>query len=281
MRCTLRTALVTVTVLLCVWVNQGWAQPTIRLRFPTHGDIQFENSSSLVVPPGVASLEIWVRGTLADISVSSVRVRLNEMPMTPFVSINQLPRGVRLIVKFGATLSPDYNLKRETENLLTFDAVDTGRVSYRGQFYLILDENASVPHLAPTRVSPTRPEVEPAPLQRPPQAAFTSEWPARSAERVLQLAAEVTDNEGIRRIVVEVNGKDVEEVLLENEQPVRKKNGWIARGALPGTVTGNGKKITLLIPVSLGKEINVVAVRVENLLGLRTRIDRTVQRIRQ
>jgi len=229
----------------------------------------------------VKAVEIWVQGTLGDIEVSSVRVRLNEMPMTPFVSINQLPKGARIIVKIGATMNPDYNLKRDIENLLTFDSSDVGRVSYRGQFYLSRDETASVPRLAPTRVLAPRPVVEPAPLERPPVVVFTSEWPTRASERVLLLAAEVTDQEGLRRIVVEVNGKDVEEVLLENEQPVRKKNGWIARGALPGTVVGDGKKITLSIPVSLNKEINIVAVRAENQLGLRTRIDRTVQRIRQ
>ena len=115
-------------------------------------------------------------------------------------------------------------------------------------------------------------------LYKPPIAKFTTEWPESTTERIIELNAEVTDAEGLRRITIEVNGKDVQEVVLENEQPVRKQNGFVARGKLPGTAVGDGRKITLSIPVTLNKELNVVAIRVENVLGLRTNINRTIQR---
>jgi len=258
--------------------ERALAQPAVQLRLPANGDVRFENFSSVVLPAGVTNVEVWIEGALGDIELSSVRVRLNEMSMTSFVSLNPLPRGLRAIVSFSATLRPEYNLRPSAENLLTLEAADTGRTSYRAQFYLWVDEQSRAPRLAPTQHRAPAETLTPPLLHKPPTARFTSEWPASTTERIMELNAEVVDAEGLRRIVIEVNNKDVEEVVLENEQPVRKKNGWIARGKLPGTVVGDGRKVMLSIPVTLNKELNVVAIRVENVLGLRTNINRTVQR---
>jgi hypothetical protein len=59
---------------------------------------------------------------------------------------------------------------------------------------------------------------------------------------------------------------------------VRKQDGVIVRGAAAGEVSGDRHRIALSIPIKLGKNITVVAVRAENRLGLRTRIDRVITR---
>ena len=93
-----------------------------------------------------------------------------------------------------------------------------------------------------------------------------------------QLEAEVADEEGLRKVVIELNGKDVEEVVLQNEIPVRYKDGRLVRGAVAGEVGGDGSKLRLRVPLTLAKErINTVAIRAENLKNLASRADRTIE----
>lgn len=260
---------------------QAAAEPRIQLKVPSHAGGAFPNFSTVVLPENHGPVEIWLEDALAEIQVSTIRVMLNESPMTPFVALNPLPRGVRAIVKIGASLNPDYTLRPSGENILAFAATDSGSVTYRAQFYLSLDAQASAPRLASVRSRAPIKEVEAPPQHRPPRVAFTSEWPSKTSEQFLTLAAEVVDDQGIVRVVLEVNGKDVEEIVLENEWPVRKQKGFVARGRPPGEVTGDGRRLALSIPVKLGKDLTVVALRAENSLGLRTRTDRVVERTKK
>ena len=91
------------------------------------------------------------------------------------------------------------------------------------------------PHRAPRRCAPARTAREvAAPEQKlPPRVVFTSEWPPRTAETLLTLLAEAEDVEGISRLVVEVNGSDVDEIVMQNGIPVRKHQGWMTSGKAP------------------------------------------------
>lgn len=257
------------------------AQPVIQIKIPAYPEAAFPNFSSLAVPEGDLGAEIWLEGTLGEVQISTIRVTLNEHPMTPFVALNPLPRGVRAIIKFGSSLRPEYRLRKGAENILSFVGTDETRVSYAGRFYLVIEPNATRPALRPS----THPE-EPAaeiglPNQTfPPEPAFTTEWPEKTTDKTLLLNAEVGDRQGLHRVVIEVNGKDTEEVILENELPVRKKNGWRSSGKLPGEVTGDSRRVILSVPVELDEGINVVALRAENVSGLRKRVDRTVERVK-
>jgi hypothetical protein len=254
------------------------AEPRIQLKVPPFPSGTFPNFSSVTLPSsGYAALEIWVEDALAAIQVSTARIRLNEMPMTPFVAINPLPGGVRVIIKLGVTLSPEYSLRKDSENVLTFEATDTTKVAYHARFYLTIDPAASVPRLAAMRRAST-PEVVAPTVKLPPEVKFTSTWPTRTHDTTAVLVADVSDAEGLTRVVIEVNGKDVEEIQLENERPVRKRDGFIARGSLPGEVVGDSRHLTISVPIQLPKNIIVVAIRAENALGLRTRIDRVITR---
>ncbi len=255
------------------------AEPTITLKVPPFAP-SFANFSSVILPAsGYTTLEVILQGSLGEIQASTVRVTLNNMPMTPFVGINMMPGGTRAIIKLGVSLNPDYTIRRDGESILTFAASDAGAISYRGQFYLTIDPNKTEPELArTTRARAQESGVVAPPQHLPPVIALKSEWPARTSDRTLALHAEVTDEEGLRRIVIEVNGRDVEEVQLQNERPVRYQGGRIARGATAGEVTGTGTAISLNIPIRLAADrINVVAVRAENIAGLSTRSDRTVE----
>jgi hypothetical protein len=257
------------------------AQPRIELRVPGFDAAIFENHSAVAVPAtATGTLEVWFLDVLAPVQMSTLRVRLNDMPMTPFVSTFPLPRGVRVVVRLGATLNPDYQLRTPGENVLLVTIVDQERVSYEGRFAVLVDAAAAAPRAAATRAAATPPAVVPPPVPVPPVVRLIGEWPASTSEQTVTLEAEVEDPEGLLRVVIEVNGKDVQEVVLQNGLPVRKENGWVARGRLPGEVVGDSERLRLSIPIRLTRDINVVAVRAENTASLRTRAHRSVERVR-
>lgn len=253
------------------------AQPTLTLRFPGFAGASFPSSGAVIVPAALPSPpEIWLEDALAEIQLSTVRVRLNESPMTPFIELNSLPRGLRIRVKIGASLNAAFNLRPDGENLLTVDVADETRVTYAARFYLRVDPKAAMPQSAPSHDTAGATVRAPDRVY-PPVIRLTSDWPKQTTEKLLTLEAEVTDREGLRRIVIEVDGRDVEEIVLENEQPVRKQGGFVARGRLPGEVSGDARRISFAIPVRLTKEVTVVAVRAENTGGIRARADRAIE----
>jgi hypothetical protein len=260
-------------------VSPAVAEPTMTLRVPAFQGASFANGSSIVLPEtGHGDVEIWLQDALADIQISTVRVRLNEVPVATFLTVNRLPRGVRVIVKLGASINPDFSFRPGRDNLLSFAATDTSNVTYQAQFYVTLSAAATAPRLAEQVAlrPPVRDVVAP-PQVFPPTVALRVDWPIKTADRVLMLDAEVSDREGLRRVVIEINSKAVEEVVLENELPVRKQRGFIAKGKLPGSVTGDGRKLLISIPVTINQRVNTVGVRAENITGLTGYADRTIE----
>jgi hypothetical protein len=269
----------TATVICCLGAHdKASAEPTLTLKVPAFQSASFPNGSSIVLPEtNHGDVEVWVQDALAEIQVSTIRVRLNDTAMAAFLTVNRLPRGVRVIVKLGASVNPDFTLRPGRENLISFAATDASNVAYQGQFYVTLNAAVTIARLADR--APVRPAVQEvtAPPQIFPPKVALKELPSKTSERVLTLEAEVTDVEGLRRIVIELNGKAVEEVVLENEVPVRKQRGFIAKRKLPGSVTGDGRKVIIAIPVTLNQPLNTVGVRGENTSGLSAYADRTVE----
>jgi hypothetical protein len=257
----------------------GAAEPRIELRLPAFGG-SYANFSSVAVPAvGHGPLELWVQDALGEMRTATLRVRLNEVPLTPFVTINALPRGLRAIARLGTSVNPDYVLRPGAENILSFSVEDETGVRYQGQFYITTEAALPAPKALPARAGgPPAKAVNAPATPLPPVIEIRSRWPDRTTESILNLEAEVTDAEGLKRVVIEVNGKDTDEIVLENEWPVRKHDGFMSSRKLPGEVEGDGRRVHFSIPVKLGKEITVVAVRAENTGGLRARADRTVRR---
>jgi hypothetical protein len=256
------------------------AEPRITLKLPAFPGATFPDFAAVTVPETYGALEIWLEDALDEVQISTVKVRLNDLPMTPFVVVNPLPRGVRVIMRGGITTSSEYRLRLTGENLLSFLATDSSKVSYEGRFYLTVDSTVAAPRPTPMKSRPPTAEVSAPSLKLPPEVRFTSDWPERTNEQVLTLAAQATDPQGLVRVVLEVNGKDIEEITFQNELPLRKDAGFATSRKLPGDVSGDSRSLSVARPVRLDKDITVVAVRAENSLGLRTRIDRTVERIR-
>lgn len=270
--------LLLVVAALAVFAGAAVAEPRVTLKIPGFPDATFANYSAVVLPPHLtAPPEVWIEDALGEIQLSSVRIRLNDMPMAPFLKLNPLPHGVRIIVRIGASLSPEYTLRDSGENLLSVEALDETKVTYQGRFYLVVGPDATAPRAAPARDTARGTTVKAPEQVYPPEVRLTSEWPKATTERVMTLDAEITDREGLRRVVIEVDGRDVEEIVLENAQPVRKRDGFIPRTQLPGTVTGDARRLVISIPVRLTKDWSVVAVRAENAGGLRTRADRVIE----
>ncbi len=254
----------------------GLAQPRVELRLAAFPGASYPNFASVVVPAEYGRIEIWIQDALGEVQISTVRVRLNELPMTPFVTVNPLPRGVRLLLKEGLTLNPEYRLRPSGENILAVTAQDEAKATYQGQFYLTVDPALDAPHEAEMRARLPAKEVGSPEQKEPPRIAFTSDWPRATTESVLLLEAEATDAEGLSRLVIEVDGKDVDEVVMQNDMPFRKHSGWMSSGKPPGEIGGDSRRLVVRVPVRVRRDITVVAIRAENRMGLRTRIDRTV-----
>jgi hypothetical protein len=266
----------------CGWpVHAAAAEPRIELRVPAFQGSRYDNFSSVALPAqGHGPLELWVENALGEIRSATLRVRLNDVPMTPFVSINTIPRGLRAVVRLGTSVNPDYSLRPNAESVLAMSVEDAAGMRYQGQFYLRAEPGITQPRVLPRREGAPVKAVEPPPAPAAPVIEIRSKWPERTAESVLDLEVEVTDAEGLKRVVLEVNGRDTDEIVLENEWPVRKHNGFMSARKLPGEVEGDGRRVRFVIPVKLGRDITVVAVRAENTSGLRSREDLTVTRLK-
>lgn len=272
----LRLALVSFALAGAVVPSDAWAEPVIDLRL---GTARFPNGASIIVPATLSDpINVWLDDALAIVEVSTIRVLLNGTPMSAFMSVNRLPRGVRVIVRMGLSFGADFTLRKDAENVLTFSASDETKVTYNATFYLRPDEAATVPRLA-TLQRAARGDVTTAPrVALKPVVKLTTEVPGQTTAAVLEIGVEAGDGDGLRRVVIEVNGREEDGVLLQNERPVRQRRGWISAGGEPGSIGGDSRKVTLLVPVPLRRNaINVIVVKAENVHGLIERIDRTVQ----
>lgn len=265
-----------IAVIVVLSAATAGAEPVIDLRI---GPTRFAAGASVLVPTALTEpLNIWLEDTLAVVEVSSVRVQLNGNAMTAFTNVNRLPRGVRAIVKLGLSLGADFTLRPGVENVLTFAALDETKTAYNATFYVTPDSQSAVPRLAPLQRVGRREVTAPPPTVGKPAIQLETEVPASSGGQSLDIAAVVTDAEGLRRIAVEVNGNISDEVLLQNGYPVRRRNGRTTTGGAPGVVQGDGTKVVLRVPVRLKRDaVNVVTIKAENISGIVERLDRTVK----
>src|SRR5438309_1559113 len=103
MRCEVRSGiarLFILVILLLAGTSALLAEPRVQLKLAAFPGSAFPNFSVLAIPAASqGALEIWLEDAQGEIKLSSVRVSLNEVPMTPFVTTNALPRGCRTIVR--------------------------------------------------------------------------------------------------------------------------------------------------------------------------------------
>ncbi len=254
----------------------------ITLKIPGFENAVFSPSHTILVPGArIGALEVWLRNAAAEISLSSIRVHLNEQSVSTFAATNPLPNGVRTILRLDQTLNPALRISPDAENMLVFEAIDQLGNRYKARFFLSVDLSIAAPRVgaASHLVEPTG-VVQPPPEYETPSFQWDKDLPAETTDELIVLQVTVTDRQGLRRLVIEKNGKDVEEIILENGRPVRKAKGFRVSSKLPGTVEGDGKSLVVSIPTELRKGTNTVVLRAENLVGLRASSDRTIQRTR-
>jgi hypothetical protein len=227
----------------------------------------------------VGAAEVWLQNAASEIRLSSIRVHLNEQSVSTFVSTNPLPNGVRMILRLDQTLNPVLRIRPDMENMLVFEAMDQLENRYKARFFLSVDASIAAPKISAVSHAIEPPSViQPPPEYETPAFHWDQDLPAETTSELVVLQVTVTDRQGLRRLVIEKNGKDVEEIILENGRPVRKAKGFRVSSKLPGTVDGDGKSLTISVPVELKKGVNTIVVRAENLVGLRASTDRTIQR---
>lgn len=272
----------------CVFPYAAIQQPSlpfgpgqITLRFAAHPERTFTNFSSIAVPwVEVPKLEIFLQNALSEIEISSVRVLLNGRPVSVFAKAFPAPRGVKVILGLDATRGRDYRLSESGQNFLEFQARDQLGNAYHGQFVLSVAPLIDVP-----QKSTEEPSKAPSALQaRPRHQAPVIEWEGAATSvvrrKVIWIEAEISDQSGLRRVVIEVNGKDVEVIELYNGLPMRTRQTFFAFAAkgLPGAVTGDGHRLRISVPVKIGRRMNKITLRAENTLGLTGVQSRTVVR---
>ncbi len=262
------------------WCASGGAE--ILLKFPQYENVSFPNFSSISVPSAdVQVLEIILQNAIAEIQLASARATLNQHPVSVFMTVNPMLRGVRVILRLGQTLNPHYRLRSEAENILTFEALDQLRNRYRGQFFLTVTPDVPEPALRPSSHPIPERTVEPPPAYRAPEIKWGGGLAAEAASDLFHVDAEILDEHGLRRVVIEVNGKDIETIVLENNVPVRKRGTFRTAKALPGTVEGSGRHLIIRVPVKIGKKLNALALRAENVMGLLASETRTVTKVKR
>ncbi len=242
--------------------------PAIVLLTPDYGDAKFENFSAVAVPAADVRLEVVLQEARSDIDLATVRLGLNGQSVLGFVALNPLPRGLRAILDLSRVSHPTFRLQPERDNALSFEALDALRNRYVGEFWVRVDRALAQPELRAQPREATRATVEPPRVFTAPRIRRIAPDQSTVTTQVISYEAEISDDYGLRQVVLEVNGKEAERIVFEFGTPVRKRGGFRTARRLPGAVTGDGRRVSISIPVELKKPINVLAVRAENINGM-------------
>lgn len=243
--------------------------PAIWLSLPAYGEVTFPNFSAVAVPTTeVGALQVIVREARTDLDISSIRVLLNNQPVSAFLTVNPTVLGARVGFDLSRVANPAFKLRPDGDNVLSFEALDRQRNRYFAQFLIRVNPGLARPELLSDVRLPVRRAFEPPPSYLPPQIRWISPAADVAQTRILLLQAEVSDDYGLREVILEVNGKEIETIVLENGMPVRKRGGFRTAKKLPGTVEGDARRLLIHIPLELKKRINVLAVRAENIRGI-------------
>ena len=259
----MRNAAAMAALALCLAVPAA-ASPSLELRVGS-GPAFSSGVTIGVAPDSAPVFDLRLTDARADIDPESVAVSLNGTSITGFASFNRMPRGARLIVDRRTQNHPDLALR--SENRLTFGCDDALGNSYRGEFVLRVSNAESDSRL----LLPPGPDtpgvlVENSNRGGAPSVAL-SVPEAHRGPRTARVIAEIRDMQGIRSVVLELNWKEFERIVMQNGFPSRRRGGFRSSRALTGSVEGDTKHLRLDIPIPLqGRETNV-GIRAENVQG--------------
>ena len=259
----MRNAAAIVALALCLTVTAA-ANPSLELRLGSGP--AFSSGVTIGVGPEAAPVfDLRLMDARADIDPESVAVTLNRTSIKGFASFNRMPCGARLIVDRRTQNHPDFALG--AENRLTFGCDDALGNSYRGEFVLRVSKAESDSRLL-LPPGPDTPGVLVDNSDRggaPSVGLSVSE--GRRGPRTARVVAEIRDMQGIRSVVLELNWKEFERIVMQNGFPSRRRGGFRSSRALTGSVQGDSKHLRLDIPIPLQGRETYVGIRAEDVKG--------------
>lgn len=239
------------------------ASPSLELRVGS-GPTLSSGVSAGVGPDGAPICDLRLMNARADIDPESVTVSLNGTSITGFGSCNMMPGGARLRIDCRTQDHPDLALR--SENRLTFSCEDTLWNSYRGKFVLRVSNSKGESRLlAPP--SPDTPDVLVAKSNHGGVPSVSLSVPtAHRGPRTARVVAEVRDMLGIRSVVLELNWKEFERIVMQNGFPSRRRGRFRFSRAMTGGVEGHNEHLRLEIPIPLARGGTNVGIRGENIV---------------
>ena len=268
---------VAVVLAACCGLAALGAEPLIELRLGAGRTV----ASGALVEAGqesVSTLDLVLSDALAEVNVDTVELTLNGYSIVGFARKSKTPSGIRLVVERGSTRHS--HLAMAGENHLRFSAEDVDGNRYRGEFVVRVSEDVrgvqllSGPDPPPAALEASEPKAS------PPVIAFTTDSDVSRDQRTWRLFAEVQDESGIRSVVVELNWKEFERIQMRNGFPSRQRGEFRKARRLPGSVTGDSRRLVLDIPVPLRKRETQVGLRATNSHGLEASKIVTIRRPR-
>ena len=258
------------------------AAETPSLRLTIGGGDAFQAGTEIGVGEGsTGTLDVLLDGVLDSIDFDSISFTLNGTEILGFTRLGKTPTGLRLFVDRNAVRHRYLTLNAD-DNALRFQARDASGNRYAGEWVIRVREAMSGSKLLSAQNEAAEileRQISYAPEVRiigsPEILAANPSKPKKFEARV---QAEITDVQGISNVIVFVNGKQWEQVQIRNGFPIRKRGSFRRSGTLPGSVTGNGERLVIDIPVPLPKQATIVRIRAENVKGLDDSEARTVIR---
>ena len=240
------------------------ADPSLELRVGSSE--AFQPGATIGVSLDAAgTLDLRLNKARAEIDLKSIEIHLNGTSIAGFARVNRMLRGLRVIVDRRTQDHPDLALR--DQNPLMFGCEDALGNFYRGQFVLRVSQAESEPRLL-AAPSPDTPKVLVA-------GAGHNEGPYVSlnvrdvhrGQRTARLVAEIRDKQGIREVLIGVNWREVERIVMHNGLPSRRRGELRSSRSLPGSVMGDSVDLRLDMPIPLQKRETSVSTRATNVAG--------------
>jgi hypothetical protein len=255
----------------------AWEAPRIVLAIPSQS-ATCENFAGVAIPSTeVGVLEISLRNSQAEIEPSSVRLLLNGQSVSALSNLYPTPFGMRVVFDNSRVANRDFHLRPDQDNVVAFEALDRNGNRYVGRFLIRVQSGLPRPAEISGRLFADLKPFEPPAAYR----ASSIRWALgpeneSSGGRIAAFRVEIVDEYGLREVTLELNGKEIETVALENGVPVRKRGGFRSWKRFPGSVEGDGRRLQIDVPVELKRGINVLTVRARNIKDMYASDSRTI-----
>ena len=255
---------VALPTLACCLAVTALSDPVVEFRVGPSG--AFLPGSTIGVGPDAAGIvDLRLIGARAAVDLESIDISLNGTSIAGFARLSRMPRGVRVVVDRQNQNHPDLGLR--ARNLLAFACEDLLRNSYRAHFDLRVSPAETGARLlaSPSTDTPRAPVERQSHAEAPKVSLRVPE--VGRGQRTARIYAEIRDLKGIREVILEVNWKEFERIVMQNGLPSRRRGKFRSSRALPGSARGDSEYLLLEIPIPMQRRETRVSIRAENSAG--------------